>query len=161
MSKLHILHGLPGTGKSTFAQKLRDRGRTIVLNNDEWMIQLFGTNPPINDFPGNREKIERIQWEMAVSLIKEGMDVVWDYGVWTKAERAELISRAIKGGIDFLFYRMVCPWELALKRVLDRTQDSEGKCLVINKAAMEYFLTIFEPVEETEGFNVIDVDDIQ
>ena len=155
MATLHILHGLPGTGKSTLAQKLSKRGRTIVLNNDDWMIELYGTDQTGNCFSKNRAKIEKIQWELAASLLKEDIDVVWDYGVWTKEERLHLKLRATEFGVSIILYNMVCPWELALERVLNRKVE---KFLEINEEAMKKFSSIFESVEKSEGFNVIDID---
>lgn len=39
---LHLLCGLPGAGKSTFAQKLEIETRGVVLNHDLWLIGIFG-----------------------------------------------------------------------------------------------------------------------
>jgi len=101
---LHILHGLLGTGKSTYAKERRKRGRAIILNNDEWMVRLYGENPPADSFQQFRNKFEQIQWQLACELLNEGIDVIWDYGASTRGELS-LGKRPTSAACESLYTR--------------------------------------------------------
>jgi predicted kinase len=89
---LFVLVGLPGAGKTTRARELEARHGALRLTPDEWMIPLFGE--PEAD--GGRDVLEgRFVW-LALRALRLGVDVVLDFGVWSRDERSAL--RAIWAG---------------------------------------------------------------
>ncbi|MGE3273288.1 MAG: AAA family ATPase, partial [Chloroflexota bacterium] len=42
MAKLHLMVGLPGSGKTTLARQLEAQYSALRLTPDEWHIRLFG-----------------------------------------------------------------------------------------------------------------------
>ena len=154
MATLHVLCGLPGSGKSTFAQRLvRDRS-AIHFANDEWMLVLFGRNPPEVQFREVFPKIEMLQWRLATELLTRGLDVVWDYGVWSRSDRAEIRRRCSETGAEFVLYEIVCDFESAVRRVIERSSAGDSH-LMINRAAMEHFRAKFEVPSPEEGFKIV------
>jgi predicted kinase len=74
--------GLPAAGKATRAKEIEERWRALRLTPDEWMIPLFGE--PEAD--GRRAVLEgRFIW-FAIHTLHRGLNVVLDFGVWTKNE---------------------------------------------------------------------------
>ncbi len=47
MATLHLMIGLPCSGKTTYAKELAVRERALLLTPDVWQLKLFG-----KDFPG-------------------------------------------------------------------------------------------------------------
>jgi predicted kinase len=45
-----LIHGYLGAGKTTFARQLERTIPAIRLSHDEWMVRLYGDNPPIEHF---------------------------------------------------------------------------------------------------------------
>ena len=86
------------------------------------------------------------------------MDVVWDYGVWTKAERNLIRERAEKSGFDYRFHKMVCDWTTAMERVVQRTHGRSASGLKIDNSSMQHFRSLYEEVSDSEGFEIIEVD---
>ena len=154
MATLHVLCGLPGSGKSTFAKRLvRDRS-AIRFANDDWMRNLYGRNPSEVEFREAFARIEVLQWRLGAELLRRGIDVVWDYGVWTRSDRAELHRRCSVTGAEFVLYEIVCDFETAMNRVLKRSSLDDSH-LAIDRSAMEVFRRRFEVPSQDEGFEVI------
>ena len=87
MPTLHLLHGLPGSGKTNFARKLARDLRAVRFTPDEWMVILHGTNPPEVVFRPQHEKIMALIWSHVERVLGAGTDVVLDVGFWSRASR--------------------------------------------------------------------------
>ena len=75
---MYVLIGLPGSGKTGRARDLEVERRALRLTPDEWMIPLFGE--PEAD--GKRDVLEgRLVW-LAMRVLRLGVNVVVDFGVW-------------------------------------------------------------------------------
>jgi predicted kinase len=152
MATLHVLCGIPGSGKTVFAEKLLREVKAVRLANDDWMIPLFGTNPPEREFRVAVRKIEELQWRLAADLLRVGVDVIWDYGVWSRRDRADLHRQCVEAGARFLLYDVRCDFEVAVRRVLARTASNPARELEINREAMLQFLAKYEEPTAAEGF---------
>ena len=86
MATLHLMVGLPGSGKTTEAIRLEHELHALRLTTDEWHRHLFG-----NDFTNDTKdtvhderhtKIEELMWTTAEKVLKLGVDVILDFGCW-------------------------------------------------------------------------------
>ena len=84
MATLHLMVGLPGSGKTTFAKKLAQQHNAVLFSPDDWQFKLFGNdiNDPTHD--ENHTKIEELMWDVAQDILKTGTDVILDFGCWAK-----------------------------------------------------------------------------
>ena len=84
---LFVMLGLPASGKTARAKEIEEAWQGLRLTPDEWMIPLFGEPEG-----GKREILEgRFIW-LAIRALRHGINVVLDFGVWTKDERSALRS---------------------------------------------------------------------
>jgi predicted kinase len=91
---LHLLVGLPATGKTTEARRLAATEPAIRLSPDEWMLPLFGESDP----DGRRDVLEgRLIW-VALEALRAGAGAVIDFGLWGRDERTALRSLAAEHG---------------------------------------------------------------
>src|SRR5205823_11351405 len=89
-TRLILTCGLPGAGKTALAGQLAaDRG-AVRLTKDEWLTAL-GSRPW--DTP-TREKVEHELWRLAQKILRLGLSVVLDFGLWARTERDEMRSAA-------------------------------------------------------------------
>ena len=86
MAMLHLLVGLPASGKTTEARRLASSSPMLRLTPDEWMIPLFGEP----EAGGKRDVLEGRLITLALQALRLEVDVVLDLGCWGRDERSAL-----------------------------------------------------------------------
>lgn len=77
-SRLIIVCGLPGSGKTTLATALENSLGAIRFSPDDWMEALS-----INLWDEEkRARIEALQWKLAQQLLALGLVVIIEWGTW-------------------------------------------------------------------------------
>lgn len=97
-SRLIIVCGLPGSGKTTLAKSLENSLRAIRFSPDDWMDALS-----INLWDEeNRARIEALQWKIAQQLLALGIVVIIEWGTWGRSERdaLRLGARALGAAVE-------------------------------------------------------------
>lgn len=97
-SRLIIVCGLPGSGKTTHAKMLESRLGAIRFSPDEWMTAL---SLDLYD-EGRRSQIEALQWKFAQNLLALGLTVIIEWGTWGRSERdaLRLAARALGAAVE-------------------------------------------------------------
>ena len=87
MATLHLMVGLPCSGKTTKAKKLEREYNALLLTPDVWHIKLFG-----HDLGKYHEKnhsaVESIMWDHASRVLQLGLDVILDFGLRKKGKNS-------------------------------------------------------------------------
>lgn len=91
---LFLMVGHVGAGKSTYARTLAEQQPALRLTPDEWMMPLFG-HP---DGDGKRDVVEGRLLNIAFDALRLGVDVILDFGLWSRDERAALHWMAESAG---------------------------------------------------------------
>ncbi len=149
---VYLLCGRIGSGKTTFAKKLELETGAVRFTHDEWMNKLFGPIPPEEHCGEYFIRIERLIWESAEALIRTGVDVILDFGFWSRESRDTARNRAIAAGAVARFYCISCPRQIALDRALKRSANPPADSLWIDRAAFEKLDPLFEPMQDDEEF---------
>ena len=82
MATLHLMVGLPCSGKTTKAKILEKEYNALLLTTDKWHIKLFG-NDAIEiekDHDKKHERVEKMLWEIAKRVLILGVDVILVFG---------------------------------------------------------------------------------
>ncbi|HEY8308241.1 MAG TPA: AAA family ATPase [Lapillicoccus sp.] len=146
MTTLHVVVGLPGAGKTTLAKRLEAELPALRLTPDEWMVPLFGES----EAGGKRNAVEGLLIGVAMRSLRLGVDVVLDFGVWSRDERTGLRHLAADvGSVTRLHYLSVEPEE-QWRRLAAR---DDPRSFRIARAEMDGYATLFETptVEELAG----------
>ena len=99
MSKVIMMCGVCGSGKTTYAKKKEQEGY-IRPSIDEEMWKLYGRKGidyPEEKYEKLSEQVEAALQKKLLSLIQQGKDVVIDFSFWSKENRnvyKELIQKA-------------------------------------------------------------------
>lgn len=147
---LHLIYGFAGAGKTTFAKRLGAELSAIRFSPDEWMVALYGTNPPREHFQEFQARISRLIWDQTIQLLHQGVDVILDTGFWSRASRDDARARAKAIGAPWKLYFLDCSEDVMRRRVLNRTDELPTGALVIDEAAFESFKRRFEPLGPDE-----------
>jgi predicted kinase len=105
--------GLPGSGKTTCATRLTAERGAVRLTKDEWLWAL-GTTPW--DEPA-RERVERELWRLAQEIVRLGVSVVLDFGLWARSERDAMRITARELGVGVELHYLHEPIEELWRRI--------------------------------------------
>ena len=152
MATVHLIHGLPGSGKTTHARELASQHGAVLLNHDERMIALHGTNPPEADFVRLAHEITEVLWSETTRHVSAGNDVVLDWGFWTRASRDDARQRIQSMGAVWVVHRMICADATARARAIARSSAGTDGALTINAEAWDIFRRQFEPIAVDEKY---------
>jgi predicted kinase len=105
---LFLTVGLPGTGKTTAARRLEIEHRALRLTKDEWVKALYGRENPTSA----QDVIEGRLIEIGLRALELGINVVIDYGLWSRDERSSLRQAGTDlGAVVEMHYFDVSPTE--------------------------------------------------
>ncbi|MDD4556817.1 MAG: AAA family ATPase [Alphaproteobacteria bacterium] len=154
MPTIHLIHGFMGFGKTTLAKKLAKELPAIRFTPDEFMKNLHSRNLPDAEFRIAHDKIDNFIWELTEQVINAGVDVILDYGFWSKSHRKNAYEKAKRLTPKVVFHNISCDIKIAKDRVLNRTETNEDE-LFIDENCFNMFLEKFEPISSDEGFDII------
>lgn len=153
MATLHLLCGLPATGKTTHARALEDRG-AVRLTLDEWLLGLYGRADLTSGRTSGehrahfRDRLERVHARLeplAERLLGLGVDVVLDFGLWERRDRDRLralAARVPQARVRLVLFEAPLP-ELA-RRLEARDRALPADQFAITPGMLEAFAERFE-----------------
>jgi hypothetical protein len=141
MSTLHLICGLPGSGKTTLAKCLEHEQRALRLTPDEWMARIVGDGYAEE----KRAVVEDMQWEIAARVLSLGVDVILEFGFWSRRERDEFRSRAAALGSDTKLHFLDVPRDELLRRLALRNAALPEDTFRVDETQLDLWLNLFEP----------------
>ena len=145
-TRLILMCGLPGAGKTTLARRLAAERGAVRLSKDEWQWALGSS-------PWDRELGERIEgelWRLARKVLSLGLGVVLDFGLWARAERDELRRAARRLGVGVELHYLVAPTEELRRRIEARNAMPPWDREPIERAHLDEWTTCFQAPDADE-----------
>ena len=157
MATLHLIVGLPCSGKTTLARQLETKHSALRLTTDEWHIRLFGNDYGDNmtesdeaEHDSRHDSVESIMWDVAARVLVLGVDVILDFGCWVRSQRDEFRSRVENLGADFKIHFVDVPEEVLFEHLEARNEMRAEGTFFIPKAKLQEWIRIFEPPSSEE-----------
>ncbi|HYD40381.1 MAG TPA: ATP-binding protein [Anaeromyxobacter sp.] len=149
----HLVHGPVGAGKTTFAEALAERLRALRFTHDEWMVALYGADPPADQFVELAARVSALlerQWTRCLAL---GLDVVLDLNFWSRAQRDETRRRVEALGGRHRLYHLEISADEAWARVARRNEQPGA--MLIARPTFELLWGRCEPLGADEEHELV------
>jgi predicted kinase len=147
---LHLICGLPCSGKTTRALGLERERSALRLSPDEWITRLYGRDISGADLDAVRDPVEAALWHLAGRVLGLGIDVILENGFWTKHERELYRRRATALGARSELHYTYAPEEELLARLTARNARLPWGSFRIEEEQLRTWIELFEPPSEEE-----------
>jgi predicted kinase len=146
--------GFLGSGKTTLAKRLELQHSAVRFTPDEWMARLFGEDPPADTFGDWAAALLDIMQPIWVRCLALGLDVVLDYGFWSRAERDRVRATVEDIGATHALWAVSCSDDEARRRIALRNEAAH-RSLYIAPATFDLLKARFEPLDVDEPYTVV------
>ena len=116
------------------------------LSKDEWLWALGSS--PWDRTTG--EKIEHELWRFAQEILRLGLSVVLDFGLWARIERDEMRSVARELGVCVELHYLHVPTDELWRRIEARNSAPPWDNEPIGRADLDEWLSIFQAPDAAE-----------
>jgi predicted kinase len=154
--RAHLIVGFIGSGKTTFARRLEKETGAIRFTKDEWMVRLFGNDPPRVKFAEYDHRMTHLARDMALTCLKAGASVIIDEGFWERATRDEIKQRVRMVGATPILYYLEVPREIMKARTLRRSEHPPADSFTIDEESFDHYWGFFQPPDKEEEFTLVD-----
>ena len=144
VATLHLMVGLPCSGKTTLARKLEQERSALRLTPDEWQIPLFGQDAQEPEHDARHSLIESMLWNIASRALDLGINVILDFGFWAREEREDFRSRAKQLGASSEVHYLDVSEDELLRRLEERNLQASQESFVISREAMKSWIASFQ-----------------
>src|SRR3972149_11735485 len=144
MAILHLIVGLPCSGKTTLAQKLEHELPALRLTLDEWHIRLFGQDAEEPEHDARHSLIEAILWNIASRALELGTNVILDYGFWAREEREDYRLRAKQLGASSEVHFLDVSKDELFRRLEERSSQPSQESFHISVEMMNPWIEFFQ-----------------
>jgi len=145
-ARLILTCGLPGAGKTKLARQLAADRSALRLTQDEWLTAL-GSSPWDEQ---TREKVDHQLWNLAQEVLRLGVSVVLDFGLWARIERDEMRSAARGLGVGVELHYLDVPTDVLWRRIQARNSQPPWDSYPIHRADFDGWLALFQAPDAAE-----------
>ncbi len=144
MATLHLMVGLPCSGKTMLAKQLEQERSALRLTPDEWQVGLFGQDAKEPEHDARHGFIEAMLWNIASRALELGTNVILDFGFWAREEREDYRLRAKRLGASSEVHFLDFPDEELLRRLAVRNSQPSHESFHISEESMKRWIAFFQ-----------------
>jgi predicted kinase len=150
MATLFLICGLPGAGKTTLARQLEQTHRALRLCPDEWIAQILADPHDIAELDRLRSPVESLQWDLAKRALALGVNVVLEFGFWSREERVHFRTEAESLGAQVELHYLNVGLNELWERLSRRNFNLPPGTFVVSRENLELWAKSFEPPTDDE-----------
>ncbi len=141
---LHLLMGLPGSGKTTLGKQLESLTDAVYLSSDEFRIVLF-KKPSFSQ--KEHDMLYATLDHNVEHLLKVGHSVIYDANLNRKHHRQEKYDLANKYGVNVRLWVLEVPKDTAKSR---RLSEQDPRLLPEGESSEKMFERIADVIEQPD-----------
>lgn len=151
MAKVILLCGKICSGKSYYTKLLKQNNNAVILSCDEILFDLS-----LNDVGDNHDalvaKVKQYFYKKSEEIIEAGVNVVLDFGFWSKQERNNISRYYLERNIDYEWHYIDISDEDWQKNIEERNQkvcESGANAYYVDEGLLIKLNSLFEkPLRE-------------
>ena len=140
MPTLHIICGMPGSGKTTLAMRLEREEPALRLSPDEWMSRIVRDGYDDE----RRAAIHDVQYDIARRVLQLGVSVVLETGFWARNERDAMRTLAREAGAGFRLHYLDVPLDELKRRLAARNSALPPDTFPVDPDVLDDWIRQFE-----------------
>jgi predicted kinase len=144
VATLHLMVGLPCSGKTALARKIEHARSALRLTTDEWHVRLFGQDAEEPEHDARHTLIEAMLWSIASRALQLGTNVILDFGFWAREEREDYRLRAMRLGASSEVHFLDVPEDELLRRLAIRNSQPSQESFHISEESMKPWIEFFQ-----------------
>lgn len=151
MASVILICGRLCCGKTTYAEKLRGSRRAVILSADELMLSMFGPDAGA-DHDKYASRAHSYLLSLAASVVGAGVDVILDWGFWTRCSRDEAKEYFRSRGILCELHYIDVGEDEWRSRISRRNADVErgAAAYFVDEGLTAKFCSLYEPPADDE-----------
>lgn len=152
MVKVYLICGKICSGKTTYAEKLCTQNNAVLLSVDEITLALFGQHCD-DKHDEYTEKAKDYLLNKSLELIEKNINVVLDWGFWTKEERKTVKEFFKSRGIECELHYIEISDETWKSRIVQRNNAvlaEETSAYYVDDNLATKFASVFEVPTQDE-----------
>lgn len=153
MSKVYLICGKICSGKTTYAKTFCENNNAILLSVDEIMISLFDQCCGRKLHMEYDRRIKNFLFDKSLEILEKDIDVVLDWGFWTREERNFAKEFYKSRNIDCqLYYVKVTDeaWEQQLNKRNNEVLENKTKAYYMEHSRALEFASMFKKPDTDE-----------
>ena len=159
MAKVIMTCGRICCGKSTYARKLQENRNAVVLSIDDITLTLFpeGAGEMHDTYV---LRAEQYLLSLSLQILENGVDVILDWGLWTRAQRERLRAFYTGHGVENeIHYLRLSPeeWERRIRKRNAEQNKEEPQSYYVDEGLLRKVDSLFEEPSDTETDLLIEV----
>ena len=144
MSNVICIIGKICSGKTTYAKTLPG----VLLSADDFMLPLFGQHCEMIE--AKLGLVQDCLMKLSLDILAAGVDVIFDQGYWTRAERARVAAFFAEHGMEVHWHYISIPEEQRRAQIEQRNHEIEQglKAYYVSPGLFAKCDELFEEPEE-------------
>ena len=118
MTKVNIISGFLGAGKTTYSKKLAQDTGALHLNPDDVCMQKYKPKEYENNWEECFAKTLDFLWQAMASYITQSKDVIFDMGFWSKSSRQNAVAKIKQLGGKPIIHYIYAPDSILKQRLM-------------------------------------------
>ena len=153
MSKVILICGKICSGKTYYANIIKEKENAIILSTDEVTYDLTN-NKQGEDYQDFANRVNNYLMKKAVELAKIGCNVILDWGFWTKKDRQEISEYLKKHQVKYEWHYIDVDNETWQRNIKERNQKvlegKGGSSFYVDEGLFNKVLSKFEEPDKDE-----------
>ena len=147
MAKVYLICGKICSGKTWYAEELRERLSAVILSTDEVTYDLTD-NQQGEGYDAFAKRVNGYLRKKAVQIVQAGANVILDWGFWTKTGRMEITEYFRTQDISYEWHYVDVSDEQWEKNIAERNRRIEngegGSDFYVDEGLRSKVLSLFE-----------------